>query len=326
MQSAAWKARPSGGGGVGQDRAGALDLAAQGLGEFGKRPGGGRGHDRSEMVAEQHLAGEAGIRHRGVVEVVRHRRQEHRAGIRPVARAEADAVDRHDQAMLGVVLGRLQQDAGAAGTGHAGARLLRQGADEARQRPAGPPGAGRGGVAQARARRSGSRSPVTASKPRGQHGGGASSESAGRRQEGGVEVAEPRRRERRRGDVEGARRRAAPAGEEPPGPARTAASAIEPCAAGRADALEVAELAEHRGAQRPRVARCRLDPACPFRASAPSAACSSQSISIVSCLPKACSGPWPGLTIGALKKVAELLLHAAVAALAWRGRARGRSR
>ena len=52
----------------------------------------------------------------------------------------------------------------------------------------------------------------------------------------------------------------------------------------------------------------------------------SQSMSMASCAWKACSGLWPLRIIGALKKMAELLLHAAVAALAGEADARARSR
>ncbi len=68
------------GGVVRQHGPGTLDVTAQRRVELGHGPAGGHGHDRAEMVAEQHLAGEAGIGHRGIVEMMGHRGQEHGPG------------------------------------------------------------------------------------------------------------------------------------------------------------------------------------------------------------------------------------------------------
>ena len=224
--------------------------------------------------------------------------------------------------MLGVVLRRLQHDARLAGAGHAGPRLRlraprrRRAARLRGQRVAERARAGRRAAAPRRA-------PATSSKERPQHRARRLGDEAKRRQSRAVEVAEPRPPATRGGRARAHRRSGGSPATSAAQAARNSRAATEPVAAGRADALEVVQLAEK--AREAGRAPHRLRRPAPTAEAGRAQAAPSQSSSMRSWTWKACSGPWPFATIGALKN-SELLLHAALARAGGRGRARGRSR
>jgi hypothetical protein len=94
--------------------------------QFGERTLAKGVDNRLEVSAQLLLAGEAGVGQAGVVEVMRKPRQEARRRLGAVIGRQQDAVDRDDEAVVAVALGRLQLQTRPAGSGRAGARLRAQ--------------------------------------------------------------------------------------------------------------------------------------------------------------------------------------------------------
>ncbi len=150
ITSAALKARPSG--------VSASPIVASAARRWRDRRRQGRqlaveqaAHQRSQLVAEQDLAGEPAIGQHGVVQVVRHAGDEHGGRIGAVMAGQHGAEHGHDQAVVAVVLRRFQHQARLARAGGAGAGLADQrlGERRARARAARPAEAGAQAGAQA---------------------------------------------------------------------------------------------------------------------------------------------------------------------------------
>src|SRR5829696_8594959 len=198
--------------------------------------------------------------------------------------------------MLGVVLGRLQKDPRLAGAGDAGPRLRLQRRHEGWRTLEVQHGPERG--AQVRAERVGDRFGYLVeggpqNRPRVL---GGQAEGLQRLE---AQIAEPGCRHRRGRDAQGDVGPALARGQRRPGPPE------QPCrdravAAGGADPLEIVQLEEKtfERDERGRRGRLRLPPkgGRPHGQWTPS-----QSSSMASWAWKACSGPWPFATIGALK-------------------------